>query len=671
MTEDLFGPHYSTIIYRGYLKALLELHDASTLDACFNFNLGVGLDYLLDQNNWLSETGSERFYECVERIEPGNLALDFSAGKKSLSVQDLGVFTQFLSNFISIETLISSAIKAQKKINKVDGLSLRRTSKKLLVIQVESARETRHLRRIASNWAGFLTEFPSLFGFSGAKTAIRIMGSKTFEIDLELPNRMVPSIRHWLLSGPRGKIRLSAIAGLFSLQICLLKGGLLLGLALFLASAIQIILEIQSLRRKNLEKENLDQLLTSAEERYSALHESKKQVDDLYKKTRLISSVATKVVEAQTPEEVVHLATSRLHDELGYDRALFFLKNDESNTLDLLTGYGIPEALRTDSHSLRFQLNDDTGNPDHIVNIFKSGESRLVKADETYLKSLSLLTRTFIETAGIREFLALPVSTPFRKLGVLFVTSETPSVRFDDRNIEILTTIANHLAMSIEKSLKLEEEVRLRTLFESYVSAEVIEDSGKGTGKLRARNGIATILFCDLRGFTKIMNQKRENADSGFKLIQAFYETVNDAVYSRGGFVNKFLGDGALAVFEVKKHNNPAAVARSAIEAALQIQNRAPEMDGTQLQISAGLHLGPVVFATVGKPPKLEFTVLGDAVNLSSRLCNLSKELENQILITEELRRALEQTGELKALGDFKIKGIENEVEVFAFNPSS
>jgi adenylate cyclase len=101
----------------------------------------------------------------------------------------------------------------------------------------------------------------------------------------------------------------------------------------------------------------------------------------------------------------------------------------------------------------------------------------------------------------------------------------------------------------------------------------------------------------------------------GFELIQRFYETVNDAIYSRGGIVNKFLGDGALAVFEVKNPEDAEILAQAAIDAAIQIQSKSLLSSAGKLQVCAGIHLGQVVFATVGKAPKLEFTVLGDAVN--------------------------------------------------------
>ncbi len=669
--EVLFEPHYSTVIFRGYLKVLLENHPQEDLDAWFLTHLGVGVEYLLDQNNWLSETASEIFYDCTEKLEPRNKSLDLEAGRNSLSRKELGYFTQFVSTFLSFETLVASALKAQEKINKVDEIRILERGKNYVKFTVRSGRRTRHLSRIGNNWIGFLTEFPKLFGLPAGRTSLRMLDEESFEIELRWKSGMIPVFGGIFSTGPRGRIRWTALVGLISVRICMIKGSLLLGVPLLFSAIVLIYLELQTLKQKNLEHQNLEQLITRSENRYSALLESSKEVETLYRKSRVLSSVATKVVEAETAEEVILLATSRLHEELGFGRALFFIKNEESETLDLLAGKGIPSSLDPAARSLRFPIHDNTGNPDHIVNIFHSGKARVVRVNPGYLETLSPAARGFIEAANIQEFIALPVSTPSQNLGVLFVTAESGHTGFEEKNVETLSTVAQHLAMSIEKSKKLEEEIRLRTLFESYVSAEVIRDSGMGKGKNFARTGSAVILFCDLRGFTGFMHKQETSLDMGFELIQRFYETVNDAIYSRGGIVNKFLGDGALAVFEVKNPGDAEILAQAAIDAAIQIQSKSLLSSAGKLQVCAGIHLGQVVFATVGKTPKLEFTVLGDAVNLSSRLCNLSKDLENQVVISSRIKKVLSPLRPVRSLGAFRIKGIESEMDLYSIEPSA
>jgi adenylate cyclase len=130
------------------------------------------------------------------------------------------------------------------------------------------------------------------------------------------------------------------------------------------------------------------------------------------------------------------------------------------------------------------------------------------------------------------------------------------------------------------------------------------------------------------------------------------------------------LGDGALAVFEVKNPGDAEILAQAAIDAAIQIQSKSLLSSNGKLQVCAGIHFGQVVFATVGKTPKLEFTVLGDAVNLSSRLCNLSKDLDNQVVISSRIKQVLSPDRPIRSLGAFRVKGIENEMDLYSIDPS-
>jgi adenylate cyclase len=310
-----------------------------------------------------------------------------------------------------------------------------------------------------------------------------------------------------------------------------------------------------------------------------------------------------------------------------------------------------------------FDLNDDTGHPDHIVNIFKNKNSRRVKVTTEYLQTLSQKTRAFIEGAKISEFFALTVATSEKSLGVLFVTSSKQSQVYTEGDFDTLKTVASHLAMSIEKSNQLEEETRLRKLFESYVSSEVISKSGMGKGKNFFRTGNALIVFCDLRGFTKMMNESTR-PDETFQVVQKFYELVTDEVYGAGGFVNKFLGDGALAVFECSK-GQENEVTQRAIAAARGIQQRSESILGKSIKISAGIHYGEVIFATVGKDPKLEYTVLGNAVNVASRLCTISKDHNNLLIISSPAVAQLNKDHGLAPMGQFSIKGIREDMELF------
>jgi adenylate cyclase len=158
----------------------------------------------------------------------------------------------------------------------------------------------------------------------------------------------------------------------------------------------------------------------------------------------------------------------------------------------------------------------------------------------------------------------------------------------------------------------------------------------------------AGILFSDLRGFTT-MSERLGEADL-FAALDRYFEAVVEAVRSEGGDVLKFLGDGVLAIFPVE-----TAGSRGAAAAAT---------DGTPLAFTAALHVGQVVYGNIGSPDRLDFTVLGPAVNLVSRLEGLAKQLNRPLLCSAAFAHALDAP--LASLGHFPLKGVAEPQEVFA-----
>jgi adenylate cyclase len=129
--------------------------------------------------------------------------------------------------------------------------------------------------------------------------------------------------------------------------------------------------------------------------------------------------------------------------------------------------------------------------------------------------------------------------------------------------------------------------------------------------------------------------------------------------------VLKFLGDGVLAIFPVGTSRTNAC--RAALEAVAGARDRlagAAAADGTPLAFIATLHVGQVVYGNIGSPDRLDFTVLGPAVNLVSRLEGLAKELDRPLLCSAAFTAALDTP--LASLGRFDLKGVTEPEEVFA-----
>jgi class 3 adenylate cyclase len=170
-----------------------------------------------------------------------------------------------------------------------------------------------------------------------------------------------------------------------------------------------------------------------------------------------------------------------------------------------------------------------------------------------------------------------------------------------------------------------------------------------------------TVMFVDIRDFTPFAESN--SAEDTVSRLNALFEIVVPAVVDAGGHVNKFLGDGALAVFGAP--NELVAHADAAVGAAVEIDRRVAERFGGELRIGIGVNTGLVIAGTIGGGSKLEFTLIGDTVNVAARVEQLTKSTGDTILLTQQTVDALTARPELMNRGLHVLKGKSDAVQVF------
>jgi adenylate cyclase len=214
---------------------------------------------------------------------------------------------------------------------------------------------------------------------------------------------------------------------------------------------------------------------------------------------------------------------------------------------------------------------------------------------------------------------------------------------------------------------------RLRQMFGRYVSDEVVEKL-LASGHRPDLGGEAlpvTVLFSDIRNFTTM--SERLSAHEVVEMLNAYLSRACEPILQRGGTVDKFVGDAIMAVFgspeRYPDHARRAvaaalAMARSAQEFRSWLQQRFAKEDLPEFRIGIGLHTGDAVVGNIGSPRRMEFTAIGDTVNIASRMEGLSKELGWTIVASEATVRA---AGDGVLTGDRRkvsVKGRDEPVEV-------
>ncbi|HEY3805103.1 MAG TPA: adenylate/guanylate cyclase domain-containing protein [Kofleriaceae bacterium] len=214
----------------------------------------------------------------------------------------------------------------------------------------------------------------------------------------------------------------------------------------------------------------------------------------------------------------------------------------------------------------------------------------------------------------------------------------------------------------------LRERDKLRVTMGKYMTEEVLEHVLNGAVELGGKTIDLTILFCDLRDFTTL--SEKRTAQQIVALLNEYFTHMVDCVMAEGGVVDKYIGDNIMAVFgaPVTRPDDAQRAVRAAVRmrAALAELNESFTARGMEkLRFGIGLHSGEVVAGNIGSARRMEYTVIGDAVNLASRLESKTKELATDIIISEATRERLDPTVTTELLGEVHVKGRAEPAQIY------
>lgn len=212
------------------------------------------------------------------------------------------------------------------------------------------------------------------------------------------------------------------------------------------------------------------------------------------------------------------------------------------------------------------------------------------------------------------------------------------------------------------------------TLLDTYVGRKAGERVL--TGQIRRGSGEtirAVIWLSDLRGFTTLSD--RLPRDALLALLNGYFDCVGAAIEAAGGEILKFIGDAVLAIFPLGVRYDLAVTARAAVRATERARAGLTELrklpGGADLDFGVALHIGDVMYGNIGTSQRLDFTVIGPAVNLTARLEALAATLREPILVSAEIAKALGGSfaSGLESVGRHSLKGMATPVEAFRPKP--
>jgi adenylate cyclase len=267
---------------------------------------------------------------------------------------------------------------------------------------------------------------------------------------------------------------------------------------------------------------------------------------------------------------------------------------------------------------------------------------------------------------GLTDYVAWPLYHTLGKRHVVTFATDRPG-GFDDAQIASLLKLLPVLALVSEIRVK---NRLARTLLETYVGSHAGELILAGATRRGSGTTVrAAIMICDLRDFTRISDNWPR--DDVIDLLNGYFDAMSEPIARHGGEILKFIGDGLLAIFPLSQPSACADLLHAVAEArqAMVALNETNSETGREpLNYGIGVHVGDVMYGNIGSRTRLDFTVIGPAVNMASRLESLTKQLGRTVLLSRAFADFVESEFDLERVGEYPVRGFNDPIELFAYH---
>ncbi len=373
---------------------------------------------------------------------------------------------------------------------------------------------------------------------------------------------------------------------------------------------------------------------------------------------RTLYEVAKALLSTSDPADLLNLIMDQVFKELPAQRGFLLL-------LDSETGQLVPSVVRTKEPGFEGCITISSTITDTVIRDRVSVLTEDAATDPRFQSGESIVMY------GIRSALCAPLWVDEDIIGVIYIDTRNDAYSFTEDDLDLLTAMANLAAIGIlnaQLAERARREAEMRDRLARYHSPDVVEHIIRGGGGegglLDASEKEVTVLFSDIRGFTTLSEKLTPSEVAAF--LNEYFTTMTDIVFEFGGSLDKYIGDAVMALFGAPFSAKDDAV--RAVRAALKMQSALRELSarggtGSDLAIRIGINTGVVVAGNIGSPKRMDYTVIGDSVNVAQRLEALAK--PGQVLIGGSTYDRVKDKFLLNEIGRQRVKGKDEEVVVY------
>lgn len=344
-----------------------------------------------------------------------------------------------------------------------------------------------------------------------------------------------------------------------------------------------------------------------------------------YEKLRVAHELSQKLAVGTDLDVLLQQIVDETFQIIRADRAVILLYDPDT---DMLT----PAYVRQKRADEEIKLSNT------ILDEVKRNKAAVLSSDamvdERFKAAKSIIMQ------GIRSTMAVPLLVADQLVGAFHVDSMLASGAFTDKDLLLFSGIATQAAIAIQNfrlAKKIEHEAATRAEFQRLLSPNLVDQivSGQLTLDQAGANREVTMLFADIRGFTSM--SERHTPEEMVETLNNYFEFMVDVLFKHGGTLDKYVGDEIIGLFgaPVELVDAPIRAVRCALDMlkALEEFNLTRAHEGKeQIRIGIGINSGRVIAGAIGSSRTLQYTVIGDAVNIAARLCNVAK--SNEIIIS-------------------------------------
>ncbi len=381
---------------------------------------------------------------------------------------------------------------------------------------------------------------------------------------------------------------------------------------------------------------------------------------------QMVASVSNALNSLLNLNEIIKLIIHTVRQEIFIDAAGVILLEPQKKGCQTFFIADVPGNVKDQSKEVCIPYDDP-------LLALLSKEKKLITKydiaeDPRYVNVRESCGQRFSEMAAS---LAIPLIYQDEVKGVLALGYKKSGHFYTREDIDLLTTLANQGAVAIENAKLVEQmkkEEAVRTNLARYLSPQIVDQIIQKDVKvnLGGDRKVVTVLFSDIRNFTTITETRPP--DQLVQILNEYFTEMAGIIFENQGSLDKYIGDAIVAVFGSLiplENSTPHAVT-----AAIQMMKRLPILNekwmkeyGFTMNIGIGINTGEVFLGNIGSPERMEFTVIGDTVNVASRFSGLAK--PGQILITREAFNCLGPDIRYKELPPSEVKGKSGKLEVF------